>query len=234
MEKLKPFVSERPCELLFNLMTSFLTRFVDREDLAPSYQALYGRPGVLERIRALPKGTGEREEAAVEEYCKSLRDVCGFLHISRAVVMDAKKERVRYYMIFATNSLHGIEVFKDAEAAAAETQDEVRHQTQSKNEGPFLPFGTLKSRKVADLHQRYVRRLRKNIVKVLSSGKSVVAYDDLYSEAMEFPLVTPNDLEELLRALEPNIQIQREGPRRKKLLLFNNDRILVLNSKALK
>ncbi len=79
-------------------MTSFLTRFVDREDLAPSYQALYGRPGVLERIRALPKGTGQREEAAVEEYCKSLRDVCGFLHISRAVVMDAKKESVRYYM----------------------------------------------------------------------------------------------------------------------------------------
>jgi hypothetical protein len=91
----------------------------------------------------------------------------------------------------------------------------------------------MKSRKVADLHQRYVRCMRENIIKVLSSGKSVVTYDELYSEAMEFPLVTPTDLEELLRALEPNIQIQLEGPRRKKPLLFHNDRIVVLNPMGL-
>jgi len=55
MAKLKPFVASRPCELLFTLMTSFLTRFVDRVDLVPSYDALYGRPGVLDKIRAFPQ-----------------------------------------------------------------------------------------------------------------------------------------------------------------------------------
>jgi three-Cys-motif partner protein len=57
MSELKPFVSMRSCELLFNLMTSFLTRFVDRKDLSPTYDALFGRQGVIERIRSLPKGT---------------------------------------------------------------------------------------------------------------------------------------------------------------------------------
>jgi hypothetical protein len=55
--------------------------------------------------------------------------------------MDPKKEKVRYHLVFATNSLHGIEVFKSAEEAAAETQDEVRHESRIQKEGLFLPFG---------------------------------------------------------------------------------------------
>ncbi|MFZ0062046.1 MAG: three-Cys-motif partner protein TcmP [Pyrinomonadaceae bacterium] len=237
MKELRPFVSERPCELLFNLMTSFLTRFVDRDDLAPSYQALYLRPRVLDRIRALPKGTGQREEAAVEEYCKSLREVCGFLYVSQAVIMDAKREKVRYYLVFATRSLHGIEVFKSAEAEAAATQDEVRHGSRIKREGPFLPFGgpTPKSPRLVELHQRYAVRMRETIIQLLSSGaRSNFAYDHLYGEAMAFPLVTADDLEKVLRELEPGVKIELEGKRRKKPLLFKNDRVLVIDAKTLK
>ncbi len=51
---------------------------------------------------------------------------------------------------------------------------------------------------------------------------------------MEFPLVTAKDLDQLLKTLEPAIKIQLEGSRRKKLLLFENDRIVVINAKALK
>jgi hypothetical protein len=84
-----------------------------------SYHSFFGR-NVVDRIRALPKGTGEREEAAVDEYCQSLREICHFKYVSQAVILDASKERVRYYFVFATNSLHGIQVFKDAESQAAE------------------------------------------------------------------------------------------------------------------
>jgi three-Cys-motif partner protein len=93
MKDLKPFVGTRPCELLFNLMTSFLTRFVDRDALAASYHSLYGRTDVVDGIRALPKGTGQREEFAVDEYCKSLREICGFQYVSQALIMDPTKEK---------------------------------------------------------------------------------------------------------------------------------------------
>lgn len=116
MRDLGKFVGSRSCELLFNVMTSFLTRFVDRDTLANSYNSFFGRAGVIDRIKSLPKGTGEREKAAVDEYCKSLREICGFQYVSQAVIMDASKERIRCYFVFATNSLHGIQVFKDAEA----------------------------------------------------------------------------------------------------------------------
>ncbi|HET9713708.1 MAG TPA: three-Cys-motif partner protein TcmP, partial [Pyrinomonadaceae bacterium] len=51
MNQLKTFVGSRSCELLFNVMTSFLTRFVDREGMAQSYYSLFGRRGVVDRIR---------------------------------------------------------------------------------------------------------------------------------------------------------------------------------------
>jgi three-Cys-motif partner protein len=236
MANLKPFVTARPCELLFNLMTSFLTRFVDRVDLTASYHALYGREEAINKIRSLPKGTGQREEMAVEEYCKSLREICGFNYVSQAIVMDPKKEKVRYYLVFATNSLHGIQVFKSAEAEAAETQNEVRYESRIKSEGPFLPFGgpPPKSPKLLELHQRYVQRARVSVINVLSNeGKSVFTYEEVYGRAMAFPLVTPGDLESLILELEPAVQVQLEGKGRKKPLLFRKDRIVVINSKAL-
>jgi hypothetical protein len=65
-----------------------------------------------------------------------------------------------------------------------------------------------------------------------SSG---VAYADLFCEAMAFPLVTPNDLVEWLKALEPNIKVNLAGvSSRKKPKPSEDYRVVVINSKALK
>jgi three-Cys-motif partner protein len=237
MKNLKPFLQTRSCEVMFNLMTSFLTRFIEREDLAPSFLALYGREGVLEKIRALPKGTGQREDAAVSEYCQSLRDVCGFKYVSQAVILDPNKEKVRYYLIFATNSLRGIEVFKKAEKEAAETQDEVRHERRiRKTSQPSLPYegGPPKSPKILHLRQQYITRARKRLIKVLSRRPNIVVpYEDLYGEAMAFAFVTPDDLVTWLAEFVPHIRIHLAGQNRKKPLPWKNDYVVVVNSKAL-
>lgn len=230
LRKLKTFVADRSCELLFNVMTSFLTRFVDREGLAQSYDSLFGRSEVLERIRALPKGTGEREEAAVDEYCRSLREICGFLYVSQAIIMDASKEKIRYYFVFATNSLHGIQVFKDAEAKAAIAQDEVRHETKMSKQPQFgLPFGgpPLRSSKLSELHQRSIHRSRETILNTLRiHQRRTMSYDELYGKAMAFPLVTQSDLNGILLSL-PNVQLKLTGVRRKKPMLFRNDHVIL-------
>ena len=235
MHKLKTFVADRSCELLFNVMTSFLTRFVDREALAESYDSFFGRAGVIGRIRALPKGSGEREEAAVDEYCRSLRDICGFQYVSQAIIMDASRERIRYYFVFATNSLHGIQVFKDAEAKASQVQDEVRYETKLKKKNQLgFQFGDSapKSSKALDLQKRCVVRARERIVNSLLRHRgTTMSYDELYGEAMAFPLVTESDLSNVLLSLSPNIQLQLAGPRRKKPSLFKDDYV-VINSRV--
>ncbi len=236
MSKLKPFLRERPCEVLFNLMTSFLTRFVDARGRESSYHELFGRPGVLERIRGLPKGTGEREEAAVQEYCKSLKGICRFRYVSQAVILDPTKEKVRYHLVFATNNLRGIEVFKNAEKEAIKTQDDIRNETKAKRTSQlaFFEVGPSKSPLMRQLHQRYNALAREKVIQVLASHRgSDLPYEDLFSEAMAFPLVTKDDLNDWLGEL-PQINVQTNGPRRKKLLLFRGDRIAIINSQGLR
>lgn len=235
MSKLKPFVSGRACELFFNVMTSFLTRFVDHPSLTSSYDELFGRRGIIEKLRALPRGQGLREQAAVDHYCESLKRVCGFRYVSQAVIMDAAKDRIRYFLVFATNSIHGIEVFKEAEAAAARAQDEIRHETRLKKQTQFgLPFGdpAPKTARVLILHNRYIERMQGQIIGLLVKQSSW-SYDDLYGEAMALPLVTREDLDNLLHMLEPNIRVDLSGLGRKKPRLHKEDRILVVNRTAL-
>jgi len=221
MAKLRPFLRERPCEVLFNLMTSFLTRFVDAKGRESSYHELFGRDGVLERIRALPKGTGEREEAAVQEYCKSLRDVCGFRFVSQAVILDPTKEKVRYHLVFATNNLRGIEVFKSAEKEAIKTQDEIRNETKAKRKRQmaFFEVGPPKSPLMKQLHQRYSALAREKVISVLANHRSSdLPYEDLFCEAMAFPIVTRADLNDWLGEL-PQLKVIPNGPRRKEIAL---------------
>lgn len=235
MEKLKPFLRERSCEVLFNLMTSFLTRFVEAKGRESSYHELFGRSGVLEKIRALPKGTGEREETAVREYCKSLKEICGFRYVSQAIILDPAKEKVRYHLVFATNSLRGIEVFKNAEMESIQTQDEVRRDTRIKKTRQPGLFDVASSRSpmMQQLHHRYSDQAREKIVKVLSSdSRSFLPYEDLFGEAMAFPVVSRDDLNDWLRDL-PHIKVELNGSQRKKPLLFKGDRVGIINLQGL-
>lgn len=112
MKKLQPFLRTRSCEVVINLMTKHIKRFLDEEDRATSYHNLFGRPGVLETLRKAPRE--EREEIAVKEYCRSLQMLCGFKFVSSAVILEPQEAKARYSLVYATNHPLGIEVFKAA------------------------------------------------------------------------------------------------------------------------
>ena len=235
MKDLKPFLQERSCEVLFNLMTSHLTRFVNLEGTKSSYESLFGRTGVREKIASAPSDL--RGDVTVKEYCVSLRKVCGFKYVSQAVIMDPNKEKVRYYLIFATNSPRGIEVFKEAESTAANIQDEVRHQIRLEQEikktGQNFLFDleASKSKRVSQLWIRYSADARKRIIELLRESKTErVSYTELFCEAMSFPLVTSEDLISWLHELEPAVKFDLEGSsRRNKPSLWKADFIVLID-----
>ncbi len=238
MEELKSFLHERSSEVVVTLMTGDINRFLAQPDRAESYRRLFGRPGVLEKLQKTP--AEERAEQVVLEYSRSLREMCRFKYVSAAVILEPNKESIKYFLVYATNHPRGIEVFKAAEIKAAKIQDDIRHQAYIQKTGqPALMFDTNppKSRKALALQSRYAERARGRVVAVLaaSRGPKGLEYKDLFCEAMFFPLVTPNDLVEWLRALEPNIKIELAGvPTRKKPKPSEDYRVVVINSKALK
>jgi three-Cys-motif partner protein len=238
MGKLQPLLKNRSCEVLVNLMTKHINRFLGEPDRESSYHQLFGRPGVVEILRNAPPD--ERVERAVQEYSLSLKLLCNFKYVSSAVVMEPDQESVRYYLVYATNHPRGVEVFKRAENTTAKIQDNVRQECRIQKTGGQLEFpsetGVQKSRVISELLQRYMRSARGNVLNVLRGNTSMtgVAYADLFCEAMAFPLVAPNDLLEWLRELAPNIEIRLDGAlSKRKPKPDENYRVVVLNPRAL-
>jgi three-Cys-motif partner protein len=238
MDKLQSLLRDRSCEVLITLMTRHINRFLDQPDREGSYRKLFGRPSVIESLRNTQ--LGERVEHAVQEYSQSLKLLCGFKYVSSAVILEPEEEAVRYYLMYATNHARGVEVFKAAENKAAKIQDDVRQESRVKKAGGQLEFLSddlpSSSRLVLALRLRYLEKARNKILKVLATSTSAqgVLYKDLFCEAMAFPLVTPDDLISSLHALEPHIRIDLEGsPLRKKPSPLKEDRVVVLNAKAL-
>lgn len=238
MGKLKSFLHERSSEVLVTLMTRDINRFLAEPDRADSYRRLFGRDEVLEVLQTAP--LNERAERAVLEYSQSLKELCGYKHVSAAVILEPNKESIRYFLVYATNHHRGIEVFKGAEIKASKIQDDIRHQAHIQKTGqPVLMFdiNPPKSRKALALRSRFADKARNRVVGLLAAKKehSSIEYKELFCEAMFFPLVTPNDLVEWIRELEPNVQIRQAGaPTGKKPKPSEDYRVVVINPQALK
>lgn len=238
MQKIQPLLKNRSCEVLINLMTRHIVRFLDQPSRADSYNELFGRPEVLNILKNTPSDNNERAEKAVQEYCRSLKQLCDFKYVSSAVILEPNKESVRYYLVYATNHPKGVQVFKDAEMKAAHLQDNVRYETQiQKTRQPEIDFGlgTPRSPKSNELRSHYLGLARKKVVEILSANNNhqELPYSDLFCESMGFPLVTPDDLENWLRKWEPNVRIELSSPRRKKPSPLENDKVIIVNPSAL-
>ena len=242
MKKLRPFLRSRSCEVLVNLMTRHIIRFLDEPDRADSYNNLFGREGVLQALRSSRAKTDPphaRAEQAVREYGLSLRLLCDFKYVSSAVILEPDEESIRYFLVYATNHPKGVEVFKNAETKAARIQETVRYDTRvRKTQQPDLFFddATPSSIISVKLRQFYSDKAKTKVREVLSSKRpqSEVSYFNVFCEAMAFPLVTPNDLIGWLRDLEPAIKLKLSGSsRRQKFLPRDDDWISVIRPESL-
>lgn len=240
MQTMVPFLRGRSNEVLINLMTRHIIRFLDEEDRAESYRNLFGREEVLEILRDTPREDNERTEQAVREYCRSLKLLCGYKFVSSAVILEPDEESVKYYLVYGTNDFHGIDVFKKAEATAARIQDDVRLRSRGKIPGQtelLLEGGSKESRLAATLRTRYQSRARRKVVDMLlsSQGRHEIEYVDLYCEAMGFPLVLPNDLWDWLQHFRPYVEVRLAGSKyRRKPSPDANDRVKVIDAATLK
>jgi len=243
MKRLQPFLQGRSCEVLINLMTRHIIRFLDEPDREESYNNLFGRKEVLEFLRSSRsknEPSHARAEQAVREYGRSLRLLCGFKYVSAAVILEPDEESIRYFLVYATNHPKGVEVFKNAEIKAARIQDEVRHDTRiQKTRQPDLLFDHAppSSRISSTLRQFYAKKARNRVIELLAlvRPQAKIHYANLFCEVMAFPLVTSDDLVEWLRALEPNIKLNLVGStRRRKFIPLDNDWIVVINPTSLR
>lgn len=211
MKVLAPLVRRRSSEVLVNVMTKFIRRFANFEQCFDSCEDFFGRPGVREIIATAP--AGQRDDIVVREYCRSLRLICGFKHVSSCVVLEPDMKGIKYFMVFGTNSPVGIKVFKEAEAHAAKLQDQIKEEKAMGDQ--MALFATGASPSVSEPLREFYRESAWNRVEKLFTERSSVPYTEVFCKAMAMPLVTEGELLEYL-SKHPDLQVRLDGERRKK------------------
>jgi len=227
MAVIAPLLRKTRSEVLVNVMTSFIRRFVDVDQCENSYKDFFGRPGVREIIKDAPPE--ERQDTVVREYCRSLRhQLCGYNYVSSCVVLEPDKKGVKYFMVFATDNPMGIKVFKEAEARAASLQDEVKFKKEFGNQRPL--FSADQMEPVSEELRKKYRLLAFERVNALFRKTSDAPYYEVFCKALAMPLVTEAELIDFLRE-HPSLNLNLDGECRKKPdIQKEKDRVVKVSS----
>jgi three-Cys-motif partner protein len=194
MEIIAPLLQVEPSEVLVNFMTGFILRFAEdsREGIEASFQELFGDAAFRDRLKGL-EGR-DREDALVFEYARRIGDVGRFSHVPVTVVPYPTKDRTHFHLVYATRSLRGFEVFKDAEKHALNMAGEIR--ADAKRRARETRTGQPEMFRGSDVPDAYVKELASHYaalaresVHQLIRAKGELAFDEAYAVGMRFPTV---------------------------------------------
>ena len=211
ISQISPLLKMRPGEVVINLMSAFITRFVN--DSATDLSDLLGED--FPELRRL-SGT-ELEFAVVRKYCDLIKCEGEFAYVCALPVMKPDSDAFNFYLIYATRHPKGVEVFKSVEKRTEEQTHLVRADVQSRQRqeksGNLELFGApvmYREKKYQQLAEDNRARAKTRVWELLGAeGK--VSYDDCWAEALQFPAVYQSDLREWLAEWEKEEQIKVNG-----------------------
>jgi three-Cys-motif partner protein len=214
---LTPILSLEPGEVIINLMTSWISRFLS--DSSKDFTKLVGSE--VTRIASLQGDS--REYELVRCYSEAVRKAGGFPYVCTMPVLKSTDEKFHFHMIYATRSQKGVEEFKKAERDVvplmhgARADAQVRKTFQATGQFPLLqPIDTYQE-------SRYTRYKESNLslAKEAAANKltTSVSFDVLWAEWMQFACVQDDDLQAWIREREKagEIEIRNLPIRSKKL-----------------
>jgi len=215
IELIKPILALTPGEVLINLMTSWITRFISDE--SKHLERLFGSD--LKRLTHLK---GEEQEAeVVNTYANMVRNAGHFEYVCTLPVMKPNQDAFHFYMIYGTRHMKGVEVFKETEKSVIPFMHETRAEAQQRRR--FLQSGQA-SLLAPEAHYREARFTKHQMrsldvarqeleIKLQSSDK--LRYEDAWAIAMQHSAVMDSDLREWLTEWKANglleITDQRPG-----------------------
>jgi three-Cys-motif partner protein len=230
MDTIKPLLRLDPGEVLINFMMGHIRRFLDspQEQTQESFQRLFGSGDFREKVQGLAQQ--DREDAAVSEYARNVKQVGGFTSTCSAIILHPERDRTHFNLIYATRNPKGIEVFKEAEKKAMEVQELARaeaHQrkrlTRTGQHDLFSSKELHDSSYYDSLRNRYTQRTRSAIVRTLESKRRVL-YDEAWEIAVSEPLSWESDLKDWIEEWKNDGRLSVEGMKPRQRVPHRNER----------
>ncbi len=196
IELIAPILRLDPGEVLINLMTSWIRRFLSDE--AKPFDRLLGSD--LPRLRQL-RGE-EQEEELVRSYKDAVVKAGKFRYACTLPVMKPDQDAFHFHMIYATRNIKGVEVFKETEKAIIPFMHETRAKAQERKrvaqsgQTSFLPAEAHYKEKRFTQYQLKNLEVAKSELRELLEQSERVLFDDAWAKAMQHSTVTQGDFRE--------------------------------------
>lgn len=211
ISQISPLLKLKPGEVVINLMSSFITRFVN--DTATDLSDLLG-----EDVRELRRLHGtELEFAVVRKYCDLVKREGDFSYVCALPVMKPDSDAFNFHLIYATRHPKGVEVFKSVERRTEQQTHVVRadvqlrqRQEKTGNLELFAAPVLYRERKYQQLAEDNRVRAKKRVWDLLVASEAV-SYDNCWAEALQFSAVYEEDLRNWLTEWEKSGNIHVKG-----------------------
>ncbi len=208
---IRPLLHLNPGEVLINLMSPFISRFI--KDNKTDFSGLLGED--YPSLRSLQGA--ELEQAIVDKYCDLIKREGNFAYVCSLPIMNPDMDSFNFHLIYATRSRKGVEVFKEVEKRTEKKTHEIRaglQQKERESRSGNLELFEAGVQYHETCHQRLARTNKgraRDAVKTLIETANKASYDDCWVEALQFSAVYETDLRAWINDWEREGLIVVEG-----------------------
>lgn len=235
ISQISPLLKLKPGEVVINLMSSFITRFLN--DDATDLSDLLGED--FPELRSL--SGPELEFSVVRKYCDLIKREGDFAYVCALPVMKPDSDAFNFYLIYATRHAKGVEVFKSVEKRTEERTHVVRagvQRRQREDRGDsldlFEPTVLYRERKYQQLASDNRLRAKRRVLDLLkASGR--LSYDICWAEALQYSAVYQTDLRSWIDSWESDGTVVVKGRKRATEVLKRDcDHVLIYHEEKLR
>ncbi|MGA7852177.1 MAG: three-Cys-motif partner protein TcmP [Candidatus Acidiferrales bacterium] len=214
IDLIRPILALEPGEVLINLMTSWITRFISVE--GKGFDRLLG-----DDWPRLVKLKGEdQEDELVRSYANAVRVAGNFKYVCTLPVLKPNQDSFHFHMIYGTRHEKGVEVFKETEKSVIPFMHETRAEAQARRRfsqsGQYdllEPEDRYREKKFTRHQVRSLEAAKSELRSILESSRSLL-FDDAWAIAMQHSGVMDADFREWLTEWKNDklLQITNQRP----------------------
>lgn len=227
-----PLLALNPSEVLINLMTAHLHRFIKRNN----ERDLFGGDEYVARIRDL-RGLDLHDEI-VRLYSEAVKRRGNYRYVCAALILRPEIDTPNYRLVYATRNPLGLEKFKEAERRAMKDMQAVRPEAKKRSREertlqPYLPGAYIEDPHFyRNLQHRYLADSRSKVSEALNARRTV-AYDDLWAIALSNPLVFEANFKTWISDWGDTVRMIGLGPRERVPKRGQNHQIALIGTDSM-